>query len=262
MKSKVAVLGPKGTFTEIAASKVFPEDEFVYCDTVDEVFDKVDSGMDFGVVAIENSLEGSVNVTMDCLLDYDVKIWKEIVMDISLCLAAPAGTRMEDIKVIASHPHALAQCRKFLHEKLPKARVQRSESTSAAMKGVNEIVDAAAIGSRETAESYGLEILEEGIEDAESKTRFIVISKNSGKGNKTSIIVTLKDEAGALHKFLKEFADAKINLTKIESRPSRRKLGEYLFFIDFEGSLEDETVKGVMDSIKEKTTFLKVLGSY
>ena len=262
MKSKVAVLGPKGTFTEIAARRVFPEGEFTYCDTVDEVFDKVDSGIEFGVVAIENSLEGSVSVTMDCLLDYDVRIWKELVMDITLCLAAPPGTKMEDVEVIASHTHALAQCRKFLHGGLPKAKLQRSESTSAAMKGVKESEGGAAIGSRETAESYGLEILEDGIEDAESKTRFVVISKNSDKGNKTSIIVTLKDEAGALHKFLKEFADAKINLTKIESRPSRRKLGEYLFFIDFEGSLEDENVKGVMDSIKEKTTFLKVLGSY
>ncbi|MBU4406556.1 MAG: chorismate mutase, partial [Candidatus Altiarchaeota archaeon] len=102
MKSKVAVLGPKGTFTEIAARRVFPEGDFIYCDTVDEVFDRVDSGMDFGVVAIENSLEGSVNVTMDCLLDYDVRIWKELVMDITLCLAAPPGTKMEDVEVIAS----------------------------------------------------------------------------------------------------------------------------------------------------------------
>lgn len=262
MKSKVAVLGPKGTFTEIAARKIFPDGEFIYCDTVDEVFDKVSQGVEFGVVAMENSLEGSVNVTMECLLDYDVKIWKDIVMDITLCLASPPGIKREDIKVIASHPHALAQCRKFLHENLPKAKLQRSESTSAAMKGVKDIEGAAAIGSKETAESYGLEVLEDNIEDAPSQTRFIVISKNSGKGDKTSIIVTLKDEPGALYKFLKEFADAKINLTKIESRPSRRKLGEYLFFIDFEGSLEDERVKGVMDSIQDKTTFLRVLGSY
>jgi len=262
MKSKVAVLGPKGTFTEIAARVVFPGGEFLYCDTVDEVFDKVGKGMEFGVVAIENSLEGSVNVTMECLLDYDVNIWKEIVMDINLCLTALPGTKTEDVRTVVSHPHALAQCRKFLRKNFPKARLQRSESTSAAMAELKNFDEAAAIGPKKTAELYGLKILEKNIEDAGSQTRFIVISKNPGRGKKTSIIVTLKDEPGSLYKFLSEFADTGINLSKIESRPSRKRLGEYLFFIDFEGSLDDERVKEVMNSIKEKTAFLKVLGSY
>ncbi len=261
MKSNVSVLGPRGTFTEIAARKVFPGGEFVYCNTVNEVFDKVTRGVEFGVVAIENSLEGSVNVTMDCLLDYNLNIWKEIIMDIHLCLAS-FKTKREDIRLILSHPHALAQCRNFLHENFPRAKLQGSESTSAAMAKVKDIKGGGAIGSKETARFYKLKIMEENVEDAPSQTRFIVISKNSNKGKKTSIIVALKDEPGTLYKFLKEFADSGINLTRIESRPSRKRLGEYLFFIDFEGSLGDEKIKGVMDSVKKKTTFLKVLGSY
>jgi len=261
-KDRVAVLGPEGTFTEIAARRIFKDVEFLYCDTVDEVFDSVSSVVEFGVVAIENSLEGSVNTTMDCLVDHDLKICGEVVLDINLCLVVVPGTEKKGIDTIISHPHALAQCRKFLSENFPDSRLQRHESTAAAMEELKRLKGSAAIGPKEAVETYGLKLLFENIQDAKSQTRFIVISKEGGTGRKTSIIFALKDEPGALYKALKEFAERDINLTKIESRPSKRKLGEYLFFVDFEGSLEDEKVENALTSIKEKTAFLKILGSY
>lgn len=258
----VAVLGPEGTFTEIAAKRVFKDAKFIYCDTVDAVFEAVKKGTEYGVAAIENSLEGSVNTTMDCLIEYDVKIFKEIILDISLCLAAPPNTRREEIKTIVSHPHALAQCRRFISEKFPGVRLQRHESTTAAMKEARNLPACAAIGPKESAELYGLRILEEDIQDFRSQTRFIVVSQKEGSGKKTSIIFTVKDEPGALYKVLKEFADRNINLTKIESRPSKRKLGEYLFFVDFEGDLRDKKTADVLASLRNKTSYLKILGSY
>jgi len=261
-RDRVAVLGPEGTFTEIAARRIFKDVEFVYCDTVSAVFDSVSSGVEFGVVAIENSLEGSVNTTMDCLIDYDLKICNEVVLGINLCLVVVPGTKKEEIDTIISHPHALAQCRRFLSENFPDARLQRHESTAAAMEELKRLEGSAAIGPREAAKIYGLDVLFENIQDAESQTRFIVISKEAGTGRKTSIIFALKDEPGALYRVLKEFAERDINLTKIESRPSKRKLGEYLFFVDLEGSLDDKEVKDALNSIKERTTFLKILGSY
>ncbi|MEA3254775.1 MAG: prephenate dehydratase [Candidatus Altiarchaeota archaeon] len=262
--NKVAVLGPKGTFTEIAARRVFSSIEVIYCDSVSDVFDAVDNGIEFGVVAIENSLEGSVNTTMDCLIEYNMKIHGEVILDINLCLLAPSETRKEDIKVLISHPHALAQCKKFLRRNYPDARLQRHESTAAAMKELSELSSGeyAAIGPKEAADLYNLEILSTNIEDAPSQTRFIVISRKESGGDKTSIIFALKDEPGSLYHILGDFAERNINLTKIESRPSRRKLGEYFFFVDLKGSLSDERVKDALDAIKEKTTFLKILGSY
>ena len=255
---EVAVLGPKGTFTEIAARKIFKDCRIRYCDTVDEVFDAVSKGIDFGVVAIENSLEGSINITMDCLLEYDVKIYKEIILDINLCLVTTQETNENEILAVISHPQALAQARRFLRKRFPSVKLQRHESTAAAILELKNLRGYAAIGPRETAIEYGMKILYENIEDAKSQTRFIVISKREGKGGKTSIIFALRDRPGALYHLLKEFAERNINLTKIESRPSKRKLGEYFFFMDFEGSLNDKNVKDAID----KTTFLKILGSY
>jgi prephenate dehydratase len=261
-RTEVAVLGPAGTFTEIAARKAFNDAKLVYCDTVDDVFESVAAGKDYGVVAIENSLEGSVNTTMDCLIEYDLKIAKEIVLDISLCLAVSPKTKKEDVKAIVSHPHALAQCRHFLSENYPKARLQRHESTAAAMKEAKDTLGYAAVGPRESAAIYGLKVLEDSITDASSQTRFVVVSKKEASGKKTSIIFAVKDKPGALYQVLKEFADKGINLTKIESRPSKRKLGEYVFFVDFTGSLTDPKVKDAMTALEENTTYFKNLGSY
>lgn len=257
---KVAILGPKGTFTEIAAKKVFRDASFKYCDTIDDVFNAVESGADFGVVPMENSLEGGLDVTMDCLAGYDIKIHGEVILDICLCLIGEI--KKKEIKVILSHPHALAQCRRFLTSNFPNAKLLRSESTASAMREIRGMKNAVAIGAKNSARIYGLNVIVEDIGDRPSQTRFIIISKKEGKGNKTSIIFAVHDNPGALSDVLKDFAKREINLKKIESRPSKRKLGEYLFFIDFEGSLSDEIIKDTIDSIKPKTTFLKILGSY
>lgn len=264
-KNRVAVLGPRGTFTEEAAKKMFPGKELEHCDTVEEVFEAVDGGTEYGVVAVENSLEGSVNTTMDCLIEHDVGIAAEHVLDIHLCLMAPQGTKSEDIKAILSHSHSFGQCKKFLRENYPKAALKRYESNTAAIKELAEIRPSgvAAIGPAAAAELYGLEPIAWSIEDAPSQTRFIAISKKKGvSGKKTSIIFALKDRPGALYQALKEYADNEINLTRIESRPAKRKLGEYFFYIDFEGSLNEPKVKKVLSALKEKTLFMKVLGSY
>jgi len=265
MTEKIAVLGPEGTFTEIAAKKI-SNGEIVYCDSVEEVFEKVDTKeCDSGVVALENSIEGSVNITMDCLIEYDVKIIREIILPINLNLMSLNG-KIDEIKKIVSHPHALAQCRKFL-KKCGKIKIEAVESNSAGMKKASENKEIAAIGAIECEKIYGLKAIEKNINDYKSQTRFIEITKEpikKAQGKKTSIIFMVKDKPSALYNVLKEFADEKINLKKIESRPSKGKLGEYFFFIDFEGNIYDKKIKKILERIRdeEKTTFLKILGSY
>ena len=266
---RVAVLGPTGTFTEAAAKSVFGNIKFMYCETVDDVFSAVDSGMDFGVAAIENSLEGSITTTMDCLLEYiedHIKIYQEIILDINLCLMAPKDTKVEEIRTVISHPHALAQCKKFLRKKFPEAKQRRVESTTSAMIEVADTKNSAAIGPMESGGIYGLEVIREHVEDYPSQTRFIVISKKESPEevpkNKITIIFALKDDAGALYNVLKIFAKRKINLTKIESRPSKRKLGGYFFFMEFCGSLKDGNITGAISDAKKRTNFLGILGNY
>lgn len=261
MKTKTAVLGPKGTFTEYAARRLFKNLEMVYCDDVEDVFALVDKKGIVGVVAIENSLEGSVNKTLELLMEYDVRIFGEVTLDINLCLMKRRGVK--NIKEILSHPHALAQCKNYLKRKYPKAKIQASDSTAAAMQELSKINNAAAIGPKESAKTYGLEIIGENIQDDFSQTRFIAISKKESWGKKTSIIYAVKDEPGALYSTLKVFADNNINLTKIESRPSRKKLGEYIFYVDFENNgLNKREVETLLLEIGRRTTFLKNLGSY
>ncbi len=252
------MLGPEGTFTAEAGKKIYPEADLEYMGDVEEVFKYVASGGE-GVVAVENSLEGSVGKTLECLMNYDVSIVGEATLDISLCLMKKHG----GVKTVMSHPHALAQCKKYLKENYPKARMQAADSTAAAMNKASESDGVAAVGPRYAAEKYGLDVVDEGIEDDPSQTRFIAVSKKQVWGSKTSVIFALKDEPGALYSALKVFSDNGINLTKIESRPSRRKLGEYIFYIDFENNgLDQKGVEGLLDRIRERTTFLKNLGSY
>jgi len=263
MKTKVAVLGPEGTFTETAARKLFKNPRITYMDDVEEVFKYVNSGKGMGVVAIENSLEGSVIKNLEALMEYDVKICDEITLDINLCLMKRKSTKK--IKNILSHPHALAQCKNHLRKRYPNAILQASDSTTAAMKELSRLEDSAAIGQKEAARKYGLEVVEKNVEDDRSQTRFIAISKKecSRKPEKTSIIFAVKDEPSSLYSVLRVFSDNKINLTKIESRPSRKKLGEYVFYVDFENKgLEKKEVEGILLKIKERTTLLKNLGSY
>lgn len=269
MSSKpiIAVLGPKGTFSELAAIKFFQnkDSELIYLDTIDDVFEYVSNTKNevYGVVPIENSIEGGVNLTIDCFIDYDVKIFGEIILDINLFMLSKGS--IEKIKKIYSHPHALAQCRKFLR-KFPNLKIIPCESTAKACEIVANDHSSGAIASKEAAEIYKLKILYENIQDYKSQTRFTVICKKEKeenfKNNKTSLIFYLEDKPGALYSVLKEFAERSINLKKIESRPSKRILGEYFFFVEVEGNLKQENLKIPIENIKNKVKFLKILGSY
>ena len=173
---------------------------------------------------------------------------------------------MQGIKTILSHPHALAQCKNYLRKNFPKAVLQPADSTIAAIKQAGTMKNAAAIGPKEAAKTYDLEVIRENIQDDASQTRFIAISRQAcpvQKPHKTSIIYAVKDEPGALYSVLRIFADNNINLTKIESRPSRKKLGEYIFYVDFEnGGLPKEKIDNILLKIQERTSYLKNLGSY
>jgi len=260
---KIACLGPEGTFSGVAAGRMYPKAKLVFLDDVGAVFKFVADGKEEGVVAIENSLEGSVGKTMESLMKYDLKITGEATLDINLCLMAKNGVKPKDVKVIMSHSHALAQCREYIVKKYPKAKLQAISSTAEAMKEAGRRKDAAAVGSKEAGQKYGLKALAEGIQDSESQTRFISISKRGKGGPKTSIIFAVKDEPGALYSILKVFADANVNLTKIESRPSKRKLGEYVFFVDYENQRMPERAHEMLRArIQERTAYYKDLGSY
>jgi prephenate dehydratase len=261
--SNVAVLGPEGTFSDLAAKRMYPKAKPVYFDDVGDVFKFVDAGKGDGVAAVENSLEGSVGKTMESLMKYDLKITGEATLEIRLCLMAKKGMRPQDAKVVTSHPHALPQCRDYLAKNYPKAKKQPASSTSEAMREAAQRDDAAAVGLKETGLGYGLQVLAENVQDTDSQTRFISISKSEKGGPKTSLIFAVKDEPGALYSILKIFADCGINLTKIESRPSRRKLGEYVFYLDYENKgMKTDGREALHARIRERTTYFKDLGSY
>jgi prephenate dehydratase len=261
--SEVAVLGPAGTFSAKAAKIMYPDAKFIYVDDVEEVFKFVVDGNGLGVAAIENSLEGSVGTTLESLLRYDVKIVGSITLDIDLYLMAKKGVKKTAVKTILSHSHALAQCRKYLTEKYPDAKAQTSSSTAEAMRQAGRKAGIAAVGNLDAGLGYGLVVLNEHIQDEDSQTKFITISKSEASGPKTSIIFAAKDEPGSLYGILKIFADQRINLTKIESRPSRKRLGEYMFYVDYQNnSMKMEDIKRLHERIQTKTTFFKDLGSY
>ncbi len=264
---KIAILGPRGTFSEEAALR-FPKRELVLCSDIDDVFSHVISGdVDRGIVPVENSLEGSVGMTLELLQKKGVKIVGELVVDIHHTLMALPGTKLGEIEEVISHPHALAQCKGYLKNQGVKSRNFASTAEAAkeiSKKGLKRV---AAIAPKISAELYGLEILEEAIQDAEAnQTRFLIIAKNDHAAtghDKTSLILELgKDRPGALFDILKPFAVEKINLTKIESRPSRKALGDYIFYVDFEGHRKDPVIKNVLDELEKNTSSMKVLGSY
>lgn len=237
-----------------------------YCN-IPAVLESVDNGeASYGVVPIENSIEGPVGITLDSLAHkFDLKIFKEIVIPINQNLIVNPGTTMDDIKDVYSHSQAIAQCREFILEN--NIQPHYAVSTANAAKSIIGDKSKAAIGNSKAAELYGLEIIKPNIQDTDNnETRFVVVSKDDHKqtGNdKTSIIFSIyEDKPGGLYEILGIFQKNNINLTKIESRPSKKGLGKYLFFVDFNGHRDDETVKNIITGIEDNTYFLKVLGSY
>ncbi|MCM8772835.1 MAG: prephenate dehydratase [Candidatus Omnitrophica bacterium] len=263
----VAYLGPEGTFTHQAALEKFGEKaKYIPVKTIDEVFREVEKQRaDYGVVPIENSIEGVVTHTLDVFLESELKITSEILLEIHHYLLSKEKS-IKNIKKLYSHPQAIAQCRNWISENLKDVEIFETESTGSAVKKALKEKNSAAIASEIASSIYNLNILAERIEDfRENYTRFLVIGKNFSErtGNdKTSILFSIKDKVGALHDILVPFKREKINLTRIESRPSKKKAWEYVFFVDFIGHKDDENVKRALKEVEKSTVFLKVLGSY
>ena len=219
-----------------------------------------------GVVPIENSLGGPINITYDLLShDYDLKIESEIIININNNLLAPKGVKIEDITDVYSHYQALVQCHNYL-EKMG-FKIHPTSSTAYAAKIIQKSKNVSAIGTLKAAELYDLHVLKKNIQDAtNNQTRFIVLSNNDSNNRinvKTAIVFSLyEDNPGGLYGILGIFAEFNINLTKIESRPSKKYLGDYIFFIDFEGHRKDENISKILTLIENNTSFFKVLGSY
>jgi len=263
----IAFLGPEASFSHLAAQLHFGESSLFFPQTgISLVFDEVEKGsIDWGVVPVENSLEGSVNITLDRLITTELKIRAEIFLRISQCLIS-STKRMKDIKKIYSHPQALAQSGMAQNQFAQLHVLGEVESTAAAVQMVRAKKNEAAIGSSLAGQIYGLNLLAEGIEDNSSNmTRFLVIGRGESTvtGNdKTSLIFATPHSPGSLHRALSSFARRKINLAKIESHPVKEKLWEYSFFVDMIGHIKDKQVKSCLEELKKKTTFLKILGSY
>jgi prephenate dehydratase len=263
---KLGLLGPEGTFSEMAAKKWSQQAELVFFDDMESAVRAVDEGVCAeSIVPVENSLEGPVNVVLDTLLDLRSPIIGEEVIPIKQCLMSRG--ELSDIKVIVSLSQPLGQCRRYIHENFPHAEVRTTGSTAHAAKLAQEFPEMAAIGCSEAAKRYGLKILKEGIQDRQlNHTRFIVLGEHAVAPtghDKTSLAVYLdRDRPGALYEFLGEFARRSINMTRIESRPSKKVLGDYWFFIDVEGHADVGALKEAVSALKDKSTTLKVLGSY
>ncbi|RKY39103.1 MAG: prephenate dehydratase [Candidatus Omnitrophota bacterium] len=266
IKIAVAYLGPEGTFTHLAAVKKFGKKvTYISSETIREVFALVEKGeANYGVVPVENTIEGVVTHTLDMFFESSLRICAEIVMEIHHDLLSyyPKGK----ITRIYSNPQVFAQCREWLAKNFPYVQLIPASSTAKAALQVKKDRNGACIGSRILASLYGLRIISTNIQDAPSNiTRFLVISKEdslpSGE-DKTSIIFSVKDKVGALHDALYSFKKFNINLTKIESRPSKRKAWEYYFFVDFEGHRTNKKVDKSLKELEKRCNFVRVLGSY
>jgi prephenate dehydratase len=262
----VAFQGEHGAYGEVASRDLVPAGAYIPCLEFIDVFRGVESGdFDLGVVPVENSLEGAVTQVNDLLTTTDLKVIGEIKVAVNHCLLATEETDYREIRVVYSHPQALAQCRDFLMRNKLEARPYYDTAGAAKMLARENPKAAAAIASALCAELYDLEIIKEGIEDGPSNsTRFLLLSKepHADKGDKTSIIFAVAHEAGELYGVLRLFAEANINLTRISSMPLRSDPGNYSFFLDFEGSQEDAKVAEVLGQMEAMTISLKNLGSY
>ena len=267
-KVRVAYQGEPGAYSESAVYSYFGSSaDPLPCKTFSDVFRSVEMGRtEYGIVPIENSIEGSVNAVYDLFLKYDPRVCGEIILRIAHCLIANPGTKLEDIRVIYSHPQALGQCRTYL-ESL-NCELISTYDTAGSVKMIKEkrLMDAGAIAGERAAKIYNMAILARDIADNPNNyTRFFVLSQNdaSPTGNdKTSVIFSTKHVPGALYEALGEFAKRRINLTKIESRPTKRRPWEYNFYLDFEGHRREKKCSEALEGLRRKAVFVKVLGSY
>jgi len=272
---RVAFQGEPGAYSEQAVFGYFGAVETEPCESFDKVFEAVASGRaESALIPIENSLAGSIHQNYDLLLRYDLHIVGEYLLRVQHCLIVALGVQMADIKKVISHPQALGQCAGYLRERGIRPETVYDTAGSVKMLKESGARDTAAIASRRAADLYGMEILEEGIEDnPENYTRFLAITPAMSAGaspeairtegeSKTSIVFTLKNTPGALFKALSVFALRDIDLTRIESRPLQGQPWEYLFYIDFAGAVHEPRVAKALDHLGEYALMLRVLGSY
>lgn len=270
----IAFFGPAGTFTEEAlfTQPDFAESDVVPLPTLGEVLDAVCAGRaELGFVPIENSIEGTVNATVDSLVfEVDLLIQREVVLDVHMHLMAPPGSGLGDLRRVLSFPHASAQCRRFLAEKLPGVEVVPTNSTAEAARLVADERrgDSAALAPLLAARLYGLEVLASDVEDhPDNQTRFVALATSgvpapSGHDKTSIVCFQREDHPGSLHAILSEFSARGINLTKLESRPTKRGLGEYCFLIDLQGHIADEVVADCLRVLHAEQAGVKFLGSY
>ena len=271
---KVGYLGPEGTFTESAllTQTDLAEAEHVLFRSHSDVLHNTSAGVvDFGFCAIENAIEGTVNVVQDTLaFDSELMIQREVVIPITMNLLVKPGTSIQEIQKVISYPHALAQVRSFLRDTLPDAELEAANSTAHAAQMLSDSSsnNIAAVGTSLAANKYGLDIAAENIEDHRgNQTRFVLIARDGIPAptghDKTSVVVFQQsDKPGSLLAILQEFAARSINLTKLESRPTREALGNYCFFLDLEGHIADSMMADCLKTLQAKDVRVKFLGSY
>ncbi|MFA6268342.1 MAG: prephenate dehydratase [archaeon] len=269
---RVAFLGPESSFSNDAAKKAFPADSLIAVESIKKVFDFVEaSKADFGVIPLENSIEGSVTQTLDVLAATNLIIVGELFLQIKQCLLSKG--KKETITKIFSHPQGFAQCRNYLLKNFPNVELIECASTARAAEKASFEINSAAIASKSAAKKFNLDILEEDVHDLENnKTKFAIITilqkaksfllKSSSTKFKTSIVFGVKDSPGSLFEAIKSFKDFGVNMTKIESRPSKKNAWEYVFFIDIEGSTNEKKVISALEGLNAHCAFVKVLGSY
>lgn len=263
----VTYLGPEATFTHIAAKGYFGRSAtFVPQASIRDVFQTVEKGTaHYGIVPVENSIEGAVNYTLDLFYESDLKICAETYLNISHDLLSVAGA-LKDIELVYSHPQALAQCRKWLGKYLPDVSVQEVGSTAEAARMALKNAQSAAIASNEAAQMYKLNVMASKIEDfTRNTTRFLIIGKKAARStgkDKTSLMFVTPHSPGALYKVMTPIADAGLNMLKLESRPSRQENWSYIFFLDLEGHMDQVEVKETVEKMRSICLYMKWLGSY
>jgi len=262
----IAYFGPEATFTHQAAIRRFGSSlRYAPVKTISDVFTEVSKGSaDYGVVPVENSTEGVVTHTLDMFVDSDLKIVSQIILKVQQCLMS--NSARSKIKKLFVHPQSLAQCRGWIQNHLPNVEIVETSSNARSAELAAKEKGAAAIGGILAAEKYKLDVLEQDIQDnAANATRFLVLGRQCSPptgDDRTSLMVSVADKAGALHQAIAAFRRYKINMTKIESRPSKRKAWEYFFFIDCAGHFQDKKVAKAIKALGEHCNFVKILGSY
>lgn len=270
-----AFLGPEGTFSDqavrtfVSKGKLASEYDPLPCDSMSDVFEAVDRGKaDYGVVPIENSLEGPVTTVLDAFaFTTRAEILGEVALDIHQSLILAKGATLDDVTAIASHPQGIGQCRRWLNRHLPDRQLRLADSTAAAVATAVEDASVAAVGSTLAAELMGADVYEEAIEDnLSSQTRFVLIGRgpvaHDGPGKSTLALFIQSDRAGVLQMILSEFTYAGINLTMIQSRPTKRELGDYMFFVDIDGYADDPDIAIALNCLRMKLREVRIIGSY